>query len=455
MNEQPLRVLQVSASEGGGGAERVACNLHRAFLELGHTPRLAVGFKHTLDPSVITIPNESNHSRWTHICWDAADRLAHIAARIRGAELLRQRVRNWIAQPWRQFEAHLGYEDFHYPGTWQLLHLEEDRPKIVHCHNLHGRYFDIRVLPWLTKQVPVVLTLHDAWLLTGHCAHSFDCERWKIGCGSCPDLNIYPSIRRDGTAHNWRRKREIFAKSSFFVATPSQWLMEKVRHSILAPAMSGAKIIPNGVDLSVFHPADRNAVRSALNVPQEAKVLLFAANSIRRNIWKDFDTLRAAIARIADGRNCNGMLFIALGEDSPTERIGRAELRFIPYEADPKRVALYYQAADVYIHAAKVDTFPNTILEAMACGTPVVATAVGGIPEQVRNESTGLLVPAGNAQAMAESTLRILTDSALRIGMSQRASTETALNFNLEKQANEYMEWYKEIISSWTAEKTP
>jgi hypothetical protein len=65
-----------------------------------------------------------------------------------------------------------------------------DKPDIVHCHNLHGEYFDLHALDWLSARVPVVITMHDAWLLSGHCVHSLGCGRWETGCGKCPDDSL-------------------------------------------------------------------------------------------------------------------------------------------------------------------------------------------------------------------------------------------------------------------------
>jgi glycosyltransferase involved in cell wall biosynthesis len=172
--------------------------------------------------------------------------------------------------------------------------------------------------------------------------------------------------------------------------------------------------------------------------------------------------MQAAIPLVAEHLDSRDVLFIALGDTSPPEQIGRAQLRFIPYEKDPERVAHYYQAADVYLHAARADTFPNAVLEALACGTPVVATSVGGIPEQIKSwqglnfhsinsnryenkHATGILVPPGNAEAMAESIRTILSDDPLRWQMSKNASRDASERFNIEQEAECYLDWYTEL----------
>jgi glycosyltransferase involved in cell wall biosynthesis len=122
------------------------------------------------------------------------------------------------------------------------------------------------------------------------------------------------------------------------------------------------------------------------------------------------------------------------------------ELRFVPYQKDPATVARYYQAADVYVHAAHADTFPNTVLEAMACGTPVVATAVGGIPEQVDEARTGFLVPAGDAQALATRLMDLLSDDVRRKNMGIEAAEDACRRFDLRLQVDAYLEWYQALV---------
>src|SRR5207249_2562667 len=136
-----------------------------------------------------------------------------------------RRIAGALADPAARIDYHLGREDFRFPGTRELLSLTPEPPDVFHAHNLHGGYFDLRLLPALSRRSPFVLTLHDAWLLSGHCAHSLDCERWLGGCGACPDLSLYPAVKRDATAQNWQQKRRIYADARLHVATPSRWLM--------------------------------------------------------------------------------------------------------------------------------------------------------------------------------------------------------------------------------------
>jgi glycosyltransferase involved in cell wall biosynthesis len=424
---------------------------------------MAVGRKFSDDQTIAVIPNDEARSLYSRSLLKLASKIDALSARSDETSVVRK-ILCVLAEPRRWLNVFRGRENFAHPGTYRLLDLFPEPVDIIHCHNLHGDYFDLRALSWLSRKVPVVLTLHDAWLLSGHCAHSFDCERWKSGCGQCPDLTITPEIMRDATAFNWQRKRNIYAGSRLYVATPSQWLMDKVQQSMLATAVVEGRVIPHGVELSVFESADRDEVRAALSIPLHAKVLLFIAHGIRPNIWKDYETMKTAMALVAEHLPGQDVRFIALGEDAPAERAGRAEVQFVAYQEDPHSVARYYQAADIYLHAARADTFPNTILEALACGTPVVATAVGGIPEQVKplagpqesmdyktygpDQATGFLVPQGDVKAMGEAILALLTNETLLESLSANAARDASERFDLENQVETYLGWYREIMET-------
>jgi glycosyltransferase involved in cell wall biosynthesis len=468
MLRQPLRILQVSTADIGGGAEKMAWNLFHCYRTRGLGSWLAVGTKRSDDPGVLMLPRLERNDFWSRLWLNLEKNLQGLETNnTRLISRTRTALRT-LAHPRRELGYRLGLEDFDWPGTKQLLGLIQEKPDVIHCHNLHGGYFDLRLIPWLSQHVPLILTVHDAWLLSGHCAHSLECERWKTGCGECPHLDTYPAIARDATAYNWQRKRKIYRKSRVYVTTPSRWLMRKIEQSILAPAVVESRVIPNAIDLSIFHPAEKQADRAALGLPSETKVLLFTANGIRRNVWKDYSTMQAAVAEVAEGRRGKSLIFLALGEKAPPERIGQAEVRFVPYQKDPQVVARYYRAADLYIHAARAEAWGLTITEALACGTPVVATAVGGIPEQIkpldisdcgqgnygfetygRDQATGILVPPGDARSMALGIKRLLKEKSLRHRMGENAARDAVKRFDLERQADGFVRWYREILIGW------
>ena len=447
-----LNILQVNTADEGGGAEKLARSLFQAYRARGYDSWLVVGHKHGNDPNVVSLSNDACRDPWART-WISIGRLfSPLEGKILGAKRLQYWL-PWVGQPGRLSAIFQGHEDFDYPATQRILSLPIKQPNIVHCHNLHGGYFDLRFLSQLSREIPLVLSLHDAWLLSGHCAHSLDCDRWKTGCGECPDLASYPAVRRDATDYNWFRKKEIYSRSRFYVTTACQWLMQKVEQSILAPGVIESRIIPYGVDLSVFHPGDRQKAREKLNISQEGAVILFVGHGVRKNIWKDYQTMRDAIDQIARRFKGGNILFVALGEEAPPEKTGRGEVRFVPSRQSREDLVRYYQSADIYLHAAHADTFPLTILEALACGTPVVATGVGGIPEQVKglnkygtDEGTGILVSSGDSEAMAAAIEGLLNDKSLCLRLGENAAQDAKKRFDLNRQVDDYLTWYEELI---------
>ncbi len=440
-----LNILKLSAQDLGGGAAEVARRLAGAYRQRGHRCMMAVGKKRGNDADVFELP-DSGEGLWSRTLFGLRDSLSPLLGRVRGAGRVHDML-HVLGRPRRLHDRLLGLEDWTLPAATRLLELMPVKPDLVHAHNLHsfrGPYghFDLTALTVLCRRLPVMLTLHDAWLTTGHCAHSIGCERWLSGCGDCPDLGLYPPLLRDATAENWRRKKNVFADSRLFVATPCQWLLDRVRRSILAPAMIEGRVIHNGVDLELFRPGDRNTARKALGLPEDARILLFAAQGVKGSRWKDFPTLRDSAARLAELLPGEDVLCLALGEDLPPEQAGRAQIRFVPYQTDPATVVLHYQAADLYLQASRAETFPNTILEAMACGKPVVASSVGGIPEQV-SPKTGALVPPGDPGAMAGAAAALLADAEAP-GMEARRVCER--KFDLTRQADLYLSWFAEIL---------
>jgi len=443
-----FKILQISALDLSGGAAQIAYQLHGAYKGLGQIVWMAVGHKQSSDADIFLIPKLAKNSPWNRILSRINRFFAKYCSKFPGSNNIRSQL-ELFAMGDDYYPYVRGMENFRFPGSHQILELPPEMPDLVHAHNLHGEYFDLRYLSTLSKKLPVVLTLHDAWLLSGNCAHSFECDRWKKGCGKCPDISINPGLEVDSTALNWKKKREIYKKSSLYIATPCQWLMDKVNESILSIGMIEGRVIPNGVSLREFYPSNKKEARKILGLPCDEFILLFAANGIKNNIFKDFNTLQSAL-KFLSGIITTPIKVIALGEDADNEIFGKISITYIPHTHNKQLVSAYYQAADIYLHPARAETFPNTILEAMACGTPVVATRIGGIPEQVIDGRTGILVSPGSPEEFALAILRLLKSPNIRHEMGAQSSLRVQQKFSLEQQVKSYLSWFIEITEKFS-----
>jgi glycosyltransferase involved in cell wall biosynthesis len=162
--------------------------------------------------------------------------------------------------------------------------------------------------------------------------------------------------------------------------------------------------------------------------------------------------MRAAI-EIAARQSDRKLIFVVVGERGPSEAIAGGEIRLVPFLQVPQEMARYYAAADIYLQGSLADTFPNTVLEAMACGLPVVATRVGGVPEQVAHGKTGHLVPVGRAAEMAEAISALIGNKDMRCAMGASAVARVRAQFDLERQIQTYLDYYREILATHPARR--
>lgn len=370
----------------------------------------------------------------------------HILTRLSGAGRLDDALKissrggllSWCC--WR------GQQDYHIQKSHALRkHALFQQADILHLHNLHGEYFNLWSLPLLSALKPTVWTLHDMQALTGHCAHSLDCERWlpETGCGHCPSLSSYPPIWRDTTHQLWQDKRTIYAHSSLYLVTPSVWLQRLTEKSLLKE--QPLVCIPNGADTSIYRPQDRQEARRLLGLPQDALLVGGCADGGMANPWKGGQYVLKAVLELK--KTFPNLHFLNIGVKSTPEELQNADwVQHIPYVHDPAQLARLYAALDLLLYPTLADNHPLVCIESLCCGTPIAGFATGGVPEIVRDGLDGLLVPTHDGTALTKAAATLLQDADLRKKMRKEAAASAARRFNLELFAQCYEKVYEDVL---------
>ena len=339
-----------------------------------------------------------------------------------------------------------GLNHLEYIGSSKISESEfYQQADVINFHNLHRDYFSYLSLPRLTSNKPAVWTLHDMWSFTGHCAYSFDCDRWEIGCGNCPYLDIYPAVKRDATRWEWKLKRRTYSRSNITIIVASAWLETKVRKSILANHFSVVRI-PHGIDTDSFIPMDKRLCRAVLNIPDDKIVLMFSAMSVSDH-RKGGDLLIKIMNCMPKSFRTNVVLLI-MGEDA--QAIGRnLDMEVLPLGyigGDPLKV-ICYNAADIFLFPTRADIWSLVVQESMACGTPCISFDVGGVPDLVRPGVTGILAPPENIDIFRDSVLELVEDQKKRNAMGLKCREIVLKEYDIRRQAKRYISLYEKMVS--------
>jgi glycosyltransferase involved in cell wall biosynthesis len=314
--------------------------------------------------------------------------------------------------------------------------------EILNFHNLHSGYFNYLAISSLTQSKPAVLTLHDMWSFTGHCSYSYDCDRWKIGCGQCPYPNVYPAISRDSTHLEWKLKDWVYARSNLTIVAPSKWLVEQAKQSMLQ--RFPIHHIPYGVDLTLYEPLDPLHCRALLGIPPNKKVMMFCAFDLADS-RKGGDLLLAALQLLPETLKAESML-LTIGSSSNLEQMTGIPTLNLGQVAHDRLKAIAYSAADVFVLPTRADNLPLVLQESLACGTPIVASRVGGVPDLVRPGVTGYLAEPENATDLKDGIVKVLDADDFREQLRQQCRSIALEECSLELQAHRYIELYHQLI---------
>lgn len=228
------------------------------------------------------------------------------------------------------------------------------------------------------------------------------------------------------------------------IVAPSRWLASEAGRSPLLSRFP-VSVIPYGLDVDeTFVPREQAPIRDVLGIPRAARVVLFVAettNSRRKGFTLLTEALHRCVAKVPN------LFLLSVGSNAPRIDIPVPWLHLGSVDND-RLISLVYNAADVFAICSVQDNLPNTVLEALACGVPVVGTEVGGIPDMVRAGVTGFTVPLGDADALASVIGRVLNDPARGKEMSAACRRIAVEEYALDVQARRYAELYRELAAS-------
>ncbi|MDH3346851.1 MAG: glycosyltransferase family 4 protein [Desulfobulbaceae bacterium] len=413
-----MKVLLANTFDTEGGAARAAYRLHKGLQQIGTESNLLVQQKSSTDQSVHGPP--SKIERAFPKIWTSIDRIP------------------LFLYPRRQ---KVSFSPAIAPG--RLLAEIQRRPaEIVHLHWITDGFLKIEALSKIKQ--PIIWTLHDMWAFTGGCHTDQQCGLYRQSCGNCPLLKSHKN--KDLSSHTLNRKIKYWKNLNLTIVTPSKWLSKCAINSSL---FSNYRIetIPNGLDLSVYKPINKKICRQILNLPTDKKIILFGSMGITFDKNKGFQLLQPALNKFALNGWKNNAIAICFGSSEPLNPPDMG-IPILYYDRlhDDIALSIILSAADIVIVPSLQENLPNTIMEAMACATPVAAFNIGGIPDLITHKKNGFLVTPFDIDQLAYGIDWILKDTERWNSLSRASRKKIEQNYEISTIAHRYMKLYESVL---------
>ncbi len=427
-----MKILHV-LTQDFGGAGNAAYRLHLGLKAIGIDSRMLTLSKRSGNPNVYYQRDEPVNGRYTDNSEDE-----HIPAKYH------QLWNDWMKMLQDYPKRPGGLEIFTDTRCYlDYLNCPEfEDADVINFHWVAG-VVDFNYLPNMWRGKPIVWTLHDQNAFTGGCHYTGSCEKYKTHCEACPQLGS--NNTRDISYDNWETKRKAYDKLNINVVTPSKWLGESSRQSSLFGKMPH-HVIPYGFPLDKFNDKGRDNLRRNLGIPLDQKVVLFGADHIS-NTRKGLSYLIEALKLIAPKHKDLAFAFFgkfpqnfSLPFEIPIYNFGSIK--------EEEKISAIYSFSDVFVLPSLEDNLPNTVVEAMASGTPVVGFDIGGVPDMIVHKKTGYLANEKDINSLAEGIEWVLYESNIK-ELSQNSIHRAQTEYPLELQPARYVELYKKLIAEY------
>jgi glycosyltransferase involved in cell wall biosynthesis len=324
------------------------------------------------------------------------------------------------------------------PRWWVKMHRLPESCDVVHIHSLFG-WLDLEsVFSSIPLYTPIVWSLHDFEPITGGCIYPGDCKGWETSCAKCPQL-------REGfswvTRRNHRIKNTLYRKRRVHFVCNSKWTLEQANKSSLISLAASTSMINYGLNVEAYRPVDKHIAKRALGLDTSLPVVGFASTDLSEK-RKGFAVLQGALRKLGASK----VMLLSFGGGQADGSLPNHVHLGPVYSVDVQR--LFYSAIDVFVTPSLVETFGNTAMEAMACGTPVVGYATSGLKDVVASGCTGMLQePIGCETAIWQALEFMVSNSEARARMGLAARRRVEENFDVGLMAERYKALYHEILS--------
>ncbi len=417
-----MRIIHINKSDTAGGAAVAARRLMEAQIQIGLDTKMLVAEKNTASDVIETISGSPILK--VRLFLNFIRDLAHYYPR----EISKSTRFAWST-------GRSGFDISRHPDVVKA--------DIIHLHWINQGYISIKSLSKIFQlNKPVVWTLHDMWGFTGGCHYSGSCHRFQQSCGLCPFLN--DASENDLSNQQYLQKELIYKNSRLHFVTCSNWLSQMAQKASL---LAGKQIvsIPNPIETNIFRPKAQIEARDALGLLRNKKVILFGAANVT-DPRKGMPHLIYALNKLYQKYPSENIELVVFGKTPP--ELGKRfpyPVNIMNYIGNRETLVNLYNAADVFVLPSLEDNLPNTVMEAMACGLPVVAFRIGGVPEMVRHGITGFLASPGNGDGLADWIGEILF-SRQNESFRENARRQVEDNYAPQLIAQRYLELYKSLL---------
>ena len=412
-----MNVLHLSWSDVQGGAARAAYRLHRALPTISVDSQMLVEVKGSQEPSIL----------------DAGSTVNRVAGR--------------MLSRWDQFYVrdYKGRKPLLFSpakkATWTVERANRIAADIYHLHWITNGYLRVEDLPRLQK--PLVWTLHDLWAFTGGCHYGEGCLRFEIACGCCPVLDS--RVQKDLSRETWERKKSAWQNVNLTLIAPSRWMASMAASSALFCSRR-IEVIPYCLDTEVFCPIERAVARRKLFLPHDKHLVLFSALTGDGDKRKGLHLLKSAFERLAKNGNAASICLAVAGmnRDKQTSSFS-FDVHYLGILKQEAEVALACAAADVFVAPSMEDNLPNTVLEALSCGTPCVAFDIGGMGDMIDHLTNGYLAKPFDVDDLAMGIRWVLADENRRRSLGDAARKKVVAEYGFEPIARRHVRLYEEL----------